>query len=76
MNAAVLVYGQTGSGKTFTMEGPDQFSEVDGEGNRGVLQRAFEYLFTRWDWPWYLTNTFLANFGVLYLLIQEDLEDQ
>ena len=38
-NGTIFAYGQTGSGKTFTMSGGDSWEE------RGVIPRAFTYLF-------------------------------
>ena len=41
-NGTIFAYGQTGSGKTYTIEG-----EFENDNNRGIIPRAFEYLFNR-----------------------------
>ena len=41
-NGIIFAYGQTGSGKTYTIEG-----EFENDNNRGIIPRAFEYLFNR-----------------------------
>lgn len=46
-NGTIFAYGQTGSGKTFTMLGPAEGEEESFTHQlRGVIPRAFEYLFS------------------------------
>lgn len=58
-NGTIFAYGQTGAGKTFTIQGPSlhvepSFVSVEEESprmestqdeSRGIMQRAFEYIF-------------------------------
>lgn len=55
-NGTIFAYGQTGAGKTYTIQGPMinteagqqmalQNSQGDVKGNRGIMQRSFEYIF-------------------------------
>ena len=49
-NGTIFAYGQTGSGKTYTIQGPG-FDDVclteQVEADRGILPRAFEYIFSK-----------------------------
>ena len=42
-NSTIFAYGQTGSGKTHSIQGR---ARGDGEDQRGLLPRQFEYLFS------------------------------
>lgn len=39
-NVCIFAYGQTGSGKTFSMEGPDDITDL----TRGIIPRSFDFL--------------------------------
>ena len=56
-NGTIFAYGQTGAGKTYTIQGPMISTDGGGEqmalqapvndpkGNRGLMQRSYEYIF-------------------------------